>query len=225
MITTTFSLESELQTFSAEFERIASADARAATERFIAELAASRKGQPSLKAGEAAPHFTLSDRNGTKVSLIDLVRQGPVVISFFRGRWCSYCSLELRALERALPVFEDLGASLVAISPEKSNVGLTGAVPQKIAMPILHDQGNSVAAMFGITFDLSEELRTIYRHFGHDLPAINDTGNWILPIPATFVVDSGGIIQFASVDPDYRNRPEPATIEKILRGISEWAGD
>jgi peroxiredoxin len=185
------------------------------------ELAASGIAQRALKAGERAPDFRLPDARGGYVRLKDLLTAGPVVLSFYRGGWCPYCNLELRALQQALPDITRLGAKLVAVSPQTPDESLSTAEKNALAFPVLSDAGSSTAKSFGIAFDLAEELRPIYSRFGHALPDKNGDGSWVLPIPATYVINTDGMITLAYVDVDYRNRLEPAEILTALQSLSK----
>ena len=142
------------------------------------------------------------------------------MLSFYRGGWCPYCRLELRALQRVLPDILRLGGSLAAVSPETSDGGQAAPWMSEIAFPVLSDAGAQVAAAFGVLFDLADELRPIYAQFGHALPDRNGDGSWRLPIPATYVIDSGHTIALAFIDVDYRNRLEPEDIVATLAALS-----
>jgi peroxiredoxin len=113
----------------------------------------------ALKVGELAPEFTLPDAFGKPVSFSALLAHGPVVISFYRGEWCPFCNIEMRALQQALPTMEQSGATLIAISPEKPDHGIVAAEKNKLTFPVLSDFGNQVARQFGIVFQIGQEHR------------------------------------------------------------------
>ncbi|GMQ99514.1 MAG: peroxiredoxin-like family protein [Zetaproteobacteria bacterium] len=171
----------------------------------------------SLKAGDAVPDFTLPDAKGGNVHLAGALTQGPVVLSFYRGGWCPYCNLELQALQQALPEIQELGAQLVAVSPELPDQTLSTTEKHALAFAVCSDTGNRVARDFGIVFTLPEILRPIYAKFGIDLPAWNGDGSFELPVPATYVLDRNGIILDGFVNTDYMQRMEPERIIDILR--------
>jgi peroxiredoxin len=185
------------------------------------ELAASRIARRALKASDRAPDFRLPAARGGYVRLHDLLAKGPVVVSFYRGGWCPYCNLELRALQNALPEIKRLGAQLVAISPQTPDESLSTAERNELAFAVLSDIGSVTAKAFGIAFELAEELRPIYARSGHALPDKNGDDSWVLPIPATFVVDRDGAIALAFVDVDYRNRLEPTEIVAVLQALAK----
>lgn len=209
-------LQSELDVFRTGFMTKVPAEIRDAMGRADLALAASGIAEAALKAGDTAPDFALPDATGKIVRLSDLLADGPVVVSFYRGGWCPYCNLELRALQKALPEITALGATLLAISPEKPDETLSTAEKNDLTYPVLSDQGSAVSRRFRIAFDLAEELRPIYSKFNHALPDRNGTDSWILPIPATFVIARDCDVALAFVDVDYRNRLEPATILATL---------
>ena len=210
------SLATDLAAFRAEFMGKVPAEIRAAMERADADLLASGIVERALKAGARAPDFVLPNVADETLSLGEVLRGGPVVLSFYRGGWCPYCNLQLRALQAAVPQIEALDASLVAVSPQIPDESLSTAEKNGLAFAVLSDRGSVIARKFGIVFDLAEELRPIYSKFGHGLPEMNGTDDWVLPMPATYVIDRDGTIVFAFVDPDYRNRLEPAAILEVL---------
>ena len=215
------SLKTELDAFRSEFMSQVPPEIRDAMVRADLELAASGIAQSALKAGDGAPDFRLPDARGGSVRLRDLLASGPVVLSFYRGGWCPYCNLELRALQHALPEIRRLGAKLVAVSPQTPDESLSTAEKNALAFPVLSDAGSATAKSFGIAYDLAEELRPIYTRFGHALPEKNGDDSWVLPIPATYVIDMDGTIRLAFVDVDYRNRLEPAEIIAALQSLAK----
>jgi peroxiredoxin len=209
-------LKEELDAFRFSFMTKAPPGIRDAMIRADMELVASGITDHALKAGDKSPDFRLPDARGGHLRLRDLLAKGPVVVSFYRGGWCPYCNLELRALEDALPAIQQLGAQLVAVSPQTPDESLSTAEKNQLAFAVLSDAGSVTAKAYGIAFDLAEELRPIYTRFGHALPNKNGDDSWVLPIPATYVIDTNGTIVLAFVDVDYRNRLEPAEIISAL---------
>ena len=215
------SLEAELDAFRSEFMAQVSPEIRDAMVRADMELVASGITQRALKAGDRTPDFNLTDARGGHVRLKDLLAAGPVVLSFYRGGWCPYCNLELRALQQVLPKITQLGAKLVAVSPQTPNESLSTAEKNALAFPVLSDIGSTTAKSFGIAYDLAEELPPIFTRFGYALPDKNGDESWVLPIPATYVIDTDSTIALAFVDVDYSNRLDPAEILTALRSLSK----
>ena len=186
-----------------------------------AELIEQNLEARALKKGDTLPSFELADALGQKRSSDQLLKSGPMVISFYRGGWCPYCHLELRALQKALPEIKANNTTLLAISPELPNHSLTTQEKNELKFPVLSDPDNQVAKKFGLVFELDNKLVPLFKeNFNWDLVAINGTQKVELPIPATYVVNREGIIQFAFVQSDYTQRAEPERILEILRKIN-----
>lgn len=185
--------------------------------RATAALIASGAAGRALKAGDKAPAFTLPDPEGRPVSSAGLLTQGPLVVSFYRGVWCPYCNMELEALQAALPEFAQLGASLVAISPQTPANSRKSVRQNALGFPILSDSHNEVAAAFGLRFELPDYLVELYKSLKNDLPAFNGDPSWTLPMPARYVIAPDRTILYAEVNPDYTRRPEPEDMLPALR--------
>lgn len=188
------------------------------------ELSASRLAESSMQKGARAPGFALPDASGKIVKLEELLRRGPVVVSFFRGAWCPYCSLELAALQKALPRIRESGAELVAISPQKPASTAETVEKHHLSFDVLIDQGNRVAQTYGLTFSLPEAMHPIYTQLGVDLPRINGDETFGLPMPATYVIAQDGVIAHAFVDADYSRRLEPNEILAALKNLKTLDG-
>lgn len=185
----------------------------------IERLIISGAAKHALKEGEQVPNFILPDTLGKDVALADLLAQGPVVIAFYRGAWCPYCNLQLHAYQQILPQIRDLGASLLAISPQTPDKSLTLSEKQALTFPVLSDVGNQVARRFGLVFTLDETVREAYKLVGADLPAYNGSDSWELPIPGTFIVDRSGLVRLAFVDPNFTTRLDPSALLEALQGV------
>jgi peroxiredoxin len=138
------------------------------------------------------------------------------VLIFYRGGWCPYCNLELRAWQQQLEVLKSLGATLVAVSPQTPDNSLSTAEKNELAFTLLSDSALEAATAFGVAFELPQELIELYGRVGNDLPVLNGNGRWVLPLPATYVIDTEGRIAYAHVEADYRERAEPTEVLAVL---------
>ncbi|MGN6099200.1 MAG: peroxiredoxin-like family protein [Bosea sp. (in: a-proteobacteria)] len=210
-------LEQQLEAFRAEFARTAPEGRVTLYEAKIEELRASFAEHRAIGVGDAAPGFTLPGIAGRQVALDDLLRQGPVVLTFYRGGWCPYCNLQLRAYQAVLPQVMALGARLVAVSPQLPDNSLGTAEKNALTFDVLSDVGNAVAKRYGLVYALPPELREALRSNDKALSRINGDESWELPVPATYVIGEGGRVMLASLHIDYRTRLDPAAILAALR--------
>ncbi len=174
----------------------------------------------TLKVGDKAPDFTLPNATGESINLQQLLQQGAVVLSFYRGGWCPYCNLELRALQQALPEIKALGANLITVSPQTPDNSLSTAEKNELTFEVLSDLGNKVAREYGLVFTLPEQLRPIYQQFDIDLPAHNGDRTFDLPIPATYVIAADSKVVLAFANADYTQRLEPREIITTLQNLT-----
>lgn len=217
------SLASQLTDFKVGFSTRAAPERVAMMERATALLRATGIESTALQVGQNAPAVTLHNANGEPRRLADLLQQGPAIIVFYRGGWCPYCNLELRAWQNRLSAVIQRGAQLVAISPQSPDNSLSTQEKHALAFEVLSDSSLQATRGFGIAFDLPPELIDLYASVGHDLPTTNGNGLWTLPVPATYVVGTDGVIQYAHVDVDYRNRAEPDEVLAVLTHIAATA--
>jgi peroxiredoxin len=213
------SLKQELAEYRAGWFRRVPAERQAIMERHIAQL---RDGlaKTALKVGDHAPSIVLGNAKGETVDVSVLLEKGPVILTFYRGGWCPFCNLELRALQRLLPDIEAVGASLVAISPEKPDDSLSTAEKNALTFEVLSDVGQKVGRAFRLVYEFNDELKSAYKEFGLDIPAKNGAGDeWALPISATYIIDRDGIIIYAYTDADYRDRADADDIFNFLKSI------
>jgi len=124
--------------------------------------------------------------------------------------------MELSALQEVMPQISEAGASLIAISPQRQEHLRQMIKKDNLTFDILTDEGNKVAAQFGLVFKVPDYLKEIYLKFGIDLERFNGDDSWTLPVPARLIIDTNSVIRSADADPDYTVRPEPdETIEKL----------
>jgi peroxiredoxin len=216
------SLQAKLDAFKADFEagKPPHSVPRSVIEtmhRATAELIESGAARRAKKAGDVAPSFSLKDPEGNVITSADLLKRGPVVLSFYRGVWCPYCNMELQALEAAKPEFDRYGALLVAISPQTTPNSRKSVRQNKLSFPILSDVKGKVGAAFGLRFNLPDYLVELYKQLENDLPTFNDDPSWTLPMPARYVIGQDGLILYSEVNPDYTRRPEPEDMIPVLQ--------
>ena len=188
-------------------------------QRALAELDASGTAERALREGATAPDFELPNQVGEMVRLSDLLRSGPVILSFYRGQWCPFCNLELRALQRAMEDIEAAGATLVAVSPNTPDNSMTVVEKHGLSFPVLSDHDNGVARQFNLVYEMTAENIENYQEKGRDVAAMNGSDRWELPIPATYVIDGDRVIRYAFVDSNHRVRAEPAEVVRIAAGL------
>jgi len=190
--------------------------------RPIWQLTNSGAAEQALKQGAQAPDFILPDARGNAVRLSHLLAQGPVVMTFYRGQWCPYCHLALRAYQQALPHMQARGASLVAISPQTPDHSRVLAEKLELTFALLSDMGNQVARQFGLVFTIDEAVRAAHKQVGANLPRFNGTDAWELPMAGTFLVDQLGTVRLAFVHADFTRRLDPSV---VIAHLNELQGE
>lgn len=197
-----------------------SEDNRAAVGKNFEYIMSADFGDKALKVGDRISDFTLPNASGEKRQLSALLQQGPVVLNFYRGGWCPFCSLEFQSVHSILPQIKELGATLVGVSPELPDNSLDSIEKHQLQFEVLSDVGNNIARQWGIIMDVPEDMRPLYLQWGMDLPVINGDNSWELPIPATYVINKEGTIVAAYVNKNYTERMEPVDIVKALEKIA-----
>lgn len=172
----------------------------------------------ALGVGNNPPSFCLPNANGQLVKMDDLLINGPLIVTFYRGSWCPYCNLELRAYQQNLSTITAHGAQVVAISPELPDSTLSNAEKLALDFEVLSDVGNKVARDFGLVFKMPDSLVQVYLQLNNDITQHNGDGSWELPIPATYIIASDGKIAFSHVNADYLKRAEP---QKVIAALAQ----
>jgi len=184
----------------------------------IEQVRSSGVEKSARNVGDRAPDFTLPDAAGKPVHLADLLRRGPVVLTWYRGGWCPYCNLTLSAMQESVPAIEQQGATLVAVSPELPGKAAATVKNGGLKFTVLSDRGNQVARAYGIAYTLPAEIAASYRGF-FKIEEYNGDRSNVLPLAATYVIDSRGVIRWAFVEADYKKRAEPADILAALKKL------
>ncbi|MFI0139458.1 peroxiredoxin-like family protein [Streptomyces luteogriseus] len=212
-------LNAELRTFYEARQQQIPAEIREIMQRASQELADSGQADRALTVGDKAPRFSLPSATGQALTLDDLLTEGPVVLTFYRGAWCPYCNIALRSLQQHHEAITARGARLVAISPQIPDESITLAEKHALTFDVLSDIGSDTAKQYGLAFDLPDDLAAVYDKLGFDLQRVNDGHPRTLPLPATYVIDRDGTIRWAFVDTDYTTRAEPADILAALDAL------
>jgi peroxiredoxin len=224
------SLQDELDRITQNTRSLVQPERLAVSEQQIAEIFATGIEDRILRAGALAPDFNLEDAlTGKSVRLADLLALGPLVIKFFRGRWCPYCVTELEVWRNLNAEVRKMGAFFVAVSPQTRRHNDFTLQQHELRFPILSDPNATVAEQFGIAYSVPESHREYYKRILVNIPFVN-SGNmyktaaessWRLPLPATFVVAQDGTIAFSEAHADFRVRPEPAEVmQAVLTAVS-----
>jgi peroxiredoxin len=177
----------------------------------------------ALRAGARAPLFSLTDASGRKVVLEQLLHAGPVVLLFFRGPWCSFGEESLAEFATIYEKVVELGASAVAIAPSAPIAPPCETPAKSVQMPMceLQDIDMKVGRAYGLAFELPTRLRPGYEALGYVPPHTGRAGTWLVPLPATYLVDRDGIVALAFIDVDYRRHVEPSSLLTALRALQD----
>jgi peroxiredoxin len=191
-----------------------------AIDALVDRLAQSNAGATAPNLGEPMPEFLLPDEQGRLVRLEDLLREGPVALAFNRGHWCPYCRINIDALARAEKEIAPERRHVAAIVPDRQKFALWLKSDAKAPFPVLTDMDNGYAMTLGLAFYVGDELKQMMVSSGWDPSVSQGTDNWMLPIPATFIVGTDGIVRARFVDPDYRTRMAIEDMVAALRSAT-----
>jgi peroxiredoxin len=212
----TTALQDQLDEITANTRHLVQAERLAIGERAIAELFATGIEDRILPIGAHAPAFALKDSNNKLVRSEDMLSLGPLVIKFFRGRWCPYCMTELETWRDLYGRLRERGALMVAIGPQTERQSDFMAGQHGLPFPVLIDPGNKVAEQFGLVYNVPDYHRTYYRSILVNIPFVNGDDTWRLPLPATYVIATDRKVVFAEAHADFRVRPEPKETLTVL---------
>jgi len=213
-------LQARLDAFRAKWMGSAPPEAVKIFKGGIEELRQSGIAEQAVNFGDKAPDFELPNAAGEKVSLAKLLERGPVVLAWYRGGWCPYCSIELRALQKDLKRIRNLGATLIAVSPQTVDTSWETGKEKELEFELLCDMGNEVGREYGLVYTVSDKVvAQLKQKMNVDLEKYNADDRNELPIPATYVIDQKGVVRFAYVDPDFTKRADPSDVFDVLREI------
>jgi peroxiredoxin len=209
-------LQDQLDEITANTRRLVQAERLAVGERAVEELFASGVEERILPVGATAPEFALHDASGRVVRSADLLALGPLVIKFFRGRWCPYCMTELEAWRDLHGRLRECGALMVAIGPQIERQSDFMVGQHGLPFPALSDPGCVVAEQFGLAYTVPQYYRDYYRSILVNIPFVNGDESWRLPIPATYVLGQDRKVLYAEAHADFRVRPEPEEVLAVV---------
>lgn len=212
------SLQDQLDTITASTRQLVPEERLAVGERAVQELLNSGLVEKILPIGSQAPNFELRDSSGRLVRSEDMLSLGPLVVSFFRGRWCPYCTTELEAWRDLYGQLRERGALMVAISPQTERQSDFLAVQHGLPFLLLRDPECKLAEQFGLVYTVPEYHREYYLSMLVNIPFVNGEPSWRLPLPATYVIGRDRKILYAEAHADFRVRPEP---DEVLSAV--WA--
>ena len=175
--------------------------------------------EPGIKVGEKAPDFVLKNAFGELVTLRDKLKNGPVVLVFYRGAWCPFCNMHLHVLQESLPEFKKYDAQLVTITPQMPDKSVEQFKKKGYKFEVLSDLNSNVMKDYNLYFELSSDLVEVYKKHGLDIEVFNGAGRAVLPIPGSFVIDTDGIVRAMHADTNYKFRMEPSAIINALKII------
>ena len=210
------SLKAQIDAYNVQKDAKLPADVLALMNTTNEELIAQHIKDNALQIGQKVENFSLANHNGENIELADLLKKGPIIISFYRGGWCPYCNLELKALNDYLPQFKTQSAQLVAISPQLPDETLSTAQKNDLEFDVLSDVSNKVAEQFGLLFTLDERIQALYTQFGINFEHYYGDKSFKLPLPATYVINQDGVITYAFLSEDYTLRAEPIDVMAAL---------
>lgn len=212
------SLQKELDDRADNFAATAPAELKQTFAQGLEHVKKSDAMKTAKRVGDQAPDFTLPGADGKDVQLSTLLKDGPVVLVWYRGGWCPYCNIQLQHMQEALPRLKEAGAQLVAISPEAPDKSLSTAEKNELDFLVVSDLGNQVAADYGIVYTLDDATHSIYEK-RLKLFEYNKDQSGQLPLAVTYVVGQDGVIAWDFVEADYKKRAEPAEVLKAVQAL------
>ena len=216
--TNDISLSDQLEAYKQNFLKKADTRKIRVFDEGVEDVALKGLTASAIKKGDQYLDFSLKNAQGTEVQLSEVLAKGPIVLTWYRGGWCPYCNMQLRAFQQILPEIESLGAELVALTPELPDNSLSTQEKNELSFEVLTDQDNTVAKQYGLVFKLIPEVSVYYKD-AFDLEVYNGNTTDELPLAATYVIDRDGVIKYAFLDADYRVRAEPSEVLEVLKRL------
>jgi peroxiredoxin len=215
------SLQDQLDEITTNTRHLVQPERLAISERAVEDLFTTGIEERILQVGASAPDFALRDSNGKVLRSADLLQLGPLIVKFFRGRWCPYCMTELETWRDLYEELRERGGLMVAVGPQIERQSDFMVGQHGLPFPVLSDAGNKVAEQFGLVYTLPDTMRDYYKSILVNVPFVNGDQSWRLPLPATYVIGQDRKVLFAEAHADFRVRPEP---QEVLAMVSEAVG-
>ncbi len=209
-------LETELNNRKESFAKSAPAEKQKIYAEGLDAVVKSKVTDKALQVGDIATNFTLPNASGKDVTLYDELKNGPVILMWYRGGWCPYCNMALHHMQETLPEFKKYNANLLAVSPEVPDSSISTKEKHELEFEVLSDVGNAVANQYKVVFKLTDDVAHIYEN-GFGLSNYNGNDKGELPLAATYIIGQDKVIKYAFLDADYRNRAEPQDLVDFLK--------
>jgi peroxiredoxin len=218
------SLKEQLAKVRQAVAEVFSADDHRVVAQTVERIRMLQLAEQSLQVGDTLPDFCLPDADGHAIASSELLDRGPLVLAFFRGEWCPYCDVALRALDAAWPAIEDAGANLVGVLPDSPDRLRRTAESKRLRFLLLSDADGRFSELCGVRYAIPEEHVDFYLRARIDLGERSGTGEWWLPLPAAYVVGRDGVLAEAFIDPDWSYRAEPEALVAAAVALAEGSG-
>ncbi|PIB37442.1 peroxiredoxin [Reichenbachiella sp. 5M10] len=211
-------MENDLNHRKENFLQNASDEKKKMSAAGLASIQNDRITEKALQVGDTAINFVLPNATGQSVTLYDELKNGPVILMWYRGGWCPYCNLTLRHMQESLPEFRKQGANLLAVSPQLPDSSITTQEKNELEFEVLSDVDNKVAHQYKVVYTLTDELSNKYEN-GFGLSDYNGNTKGELPLAVTYIIGQDKVIKYAFLDADYRNRAEPQDLIQVLENL------
>ncbi len=211
-------LSEDLDRFVKKFIDTAPANVQSDFNQGVQEVRSSGILDKAINVGDYAPDFTLANAIGEYVSLYERLENGPVVIVWYRGGWCPYCNLQLQHIQMKLAEIHQAGGQVVAISPELPDKTMTTKERHMLEFQVLSDTNNKVADLYKLAYTVPDYIVDHY-DLSSKLNAYNGDEENRLPLAVTYVIARSGVVEYAFLDADYKNRATPEEIITVLKSL------
>lgn len=183
---------------------------------FVITTAFSQEAPEGLFINSKAPDFKAKDQNGESIRLKDLLKKGKVVLVFYRGYWCPYCSKQLQQLSDSLQLIIDKGATLLAISPQKPESITKTVEKTRATYSVLYDEELKIMKAYEVEYQMPENTLKRYKNGGIDIEEVNGKNGAYLPVPAVYIIDKDSNISYRFFNTDYKKRP---SVKEIVANL------